>query len=463
MPCCSTLTKLTEVLAAKPLNLSDAALASCFTGITTDTRSLKPGEVFVALRGEKFDGHKFVSEAIAKGAISAIVDLQFDISEIQNQELPLLQVEDTLQAYQKIANWWRSQFTIPVIGITGSVGKTTTKELIAAVLATQGNVLKTAANYNNEIGVPKTLLELSPEHDYAVIEMAMRAKGEIALLTQITCPTVGVITNVGTAHIGRLGSEQAIAQAKCELLAEMPSKSVAILNHDNSRLIATAKTVWQGQTLTYGLAGGDLQGKLLDNETLGVEGMQLPLPLPGRHNASNFMAALAVAKILQIDLLPLTAGLKIDLPGGRSQRYELPNDVVVLDESYNAAPEAMVAALQLLSQTPGKRHIAVLGSMKELGERSLEFHQQVGNTVRQLNLDALLILVDGTDAEVIASSANGIPVECFSNHADLVERLKAFVKEGDRLLFKASHSVGLDRVVNQFCADFLNSESVFVN
>lgn len=446
MPCCAILTQLVEVLAAKPINLSDAALASISSGIQTDTRSLKPGEVFVALRGEKFDGHEFVSVAIAQGAIAAIVDARFSISDC---ELPLLQVEDTLQAYQKIAAWWREQFTIPVIAVTGSVGKTTTKELIAAVLETQGRVLKTQANFNNEIGVPKTLLELGP-HDYAVVEMAMRAAGEIALLTQITRPTVGVITNVGTAHIGRLGSEEAIAKAKCELLAEMPPTGVAVLNHDNSRLIATAAAVWQGQTLTYGLEGGDLQGQLIDHETLCVEGVQLPLPLPGHHNASNFMAALAVAKVLQIDWSPLTAGLMVELPSGRSRRYELANDIVILDETYNAGLESMMASLQLLAQTPGKRRVAVLGSMKELGERSLEFHRQVGVGVRQLDIEALLILVDCPDAEAIAQGATGVATECFSTHAALVERLKTFVQPGDRLLFKASHSVGLNSVVNQF-------------
>ena len=449
MFCCATLTQLADVLAAHPpLNLSDAALASVVTGITTDTRSLVAGEVFVALRGEKFDGHEFVPVAIEKGAIAAITDHPLPLP------MPQLLVEDTLQAYQKIASWWRELFTIPVIAVTGSVGKTTTKELIAAVLATQGRVLKTQANYNNEIGVPKTLLELGSEHDYAVIEMAMRGSGEIALLTQLARPTIAVITNVGTAHIGRLGSEEAIAKAKCELLAEMPPTSVAILNHDNSRLIATAQTVWQGQTLTYGLEGGDLQGQLIDNETLCVEGKHLPLPLPGRHNASNFMAALAVAKVLQIDWSPLTAGVMVNMPAGRSQCYELPNNVIILDESYNAAPEAMAAALQLLAQTPGKRHIAVLGSMKELGERSQTFHRQVGAIAQQLNLDALLILVDGADAEAIAAGAGPLRAECFSTHIALVERLQEFVQPGDRLLFKASHSVGLDRVVNQFRAEF---------
>lgn len=449
MPCCTNLRQLAQVLTAQPLNLSDTTLTSGCTGITTDTRSLKSGEVFVALRGEKFDGHEFVVEAIAKGAIAAIVDRRFELPSELN--LPLLQVANTLQTYQKIAQWWRQRFPIPVVGITGSVGKTTTKELIAAVLATRGKVLKTEANYNNEIGVPKTLLELGPEHDYAVIEMAMRARGEIALLTQLVRPTIGVITNVGTAHIGRLGSEAAIAQAKCELLAEMPSDSVAILNYDNSRLMTTAATVWQGQTITYGLEGGDLQGELLDNQMLCVQGVQLPLPLAGRHNATNFLAALAVARVLKIDWSSLATGLSVNLPAGRSQRYELPNDVVILDESYNAAPEAMLAALQLLAQTPGKRHIAVLGAMKELGVRSPELHQQVGQMVQQLNLDALLVLVDSSDAEVIANSANGIASECFATHADLVERLQALVQPGDRLLFKAGHSVGLARVVNQFC------------
>jgi UDP-N-acetylmuramoyl-tripeptide--D-alanyl-D-alanine ligase len=337
-----------------------------------------------------------------------------------------------------------------VIAVTGSVGKTTTKELIAAVLSTKGKVLKTQANYNNEIGVPKTLLELGPEHDYAVIEMAMRGAGQIALLAQIARPTVSVITNVGTAHIGLLGSEDAIAQAKCEVLAEMPTNGMAVLNHDNQRLIETAAIVWQGQTLTYGLEGGDLQGHLIDSETLEVEGMQFPLPLAGRHNALNYLAALAVAKVLQVDWTPLTKNLSVEMPSGRSQRYDLPNDIVLLDETYNAGLESMLAALQLLAGTPGKRHIGVLGAMKELGERSPEFHQQVGHTAQQLNLDALLILVSDPEAEAIAQGAGSFPVECFSSHDALVMRLKELVESGDRLLFKASRSVGLDRVVNQF-------------
>ncbi|MEB3179347.1 MAG: UDP-N-acetylmuramoyl-tripeptide--D-alanyl-D-alanine ligase, partial [Nostocaceae cyanobacterium] len=445
MPCSATLIQLVEVLDANPVNLSDAALAQLGSGIQTDTRILQPGEVFVALRGERFDGHQFVSLAIEKGALAAIVDFEYE-----NPQFPVLQVKDTLEAYQKIAWWWRDQFNIPVIAVTGSVGKTTTKELIAAVLGTQGKVHKTFANFNNEIGVPKTLLELGADHDFAVIEMAMRGRGQIAELAQIARPTIGVITNVGTAHIELLGSEEAIAEAKCELLAEMPADSVAILNHDNARLINTAQQVWYGKTLTYGLAGGDVQGVLIDSETVEIlGGLQLPLPLPGRHNAVNFMAALAVAKVVGIDWTSLKTGVEVDMPGGRSQRLTLGNDVVLLDETYNAAPEAMLAALQLLADTPGKRKIAVLGAMKELGEHSLELHSSVGKKVRDLGLDALLVLVDCADAQAIALSAEGVVSECFATHGELVERLKKFVQAGDRVLFKAAHSVGLDRVVKQ--------------
>ncbi|MEJ1934373.1 UDP-N-acetylmuramoyl-tripeptide--D-alanyl-D-alanine ligase [Nostoc sp. NIES-2111] len=446
-----TLNQLIEALLANPVNLSEVALAQVSSGIQTDTRILKPGEVFLAFRGEKFDGHEFVPSAIANGAIAAIVDYDYE-----NPGLPVIQVKNTLEAYQKLGRWWRDRFDIPVIGVTGSVGKTTTKELIAAVLATKGKVHKTYGNYNNEIGVPKTLLELNEAHDYAVIEMAMRGRGQIAELTQIARPTVGVITNVGTAHIELLGSETAIAEAKCELLAEMPKDSVAILNHDNPLLMATAAKVWSGEVLTYGLSGGDIHGSLVDNATVEVAGLQLPLPLPGRHNATNYLAALAVAKVLGIEWSSLQAGVNVNMPTGRSQRFSLPNDVIILDETYNAAPEAMLAALQLLADTPGKRKIAVLGAMKELGERSAQLHQRVGETVRNLKLDGLLVLVDGEDAEAIARSANGVPSECFATHADLVARLKTFVQRGDRLLFKAAHSVGLDRVVSQLRAEFSN-------
>jgi UDP-N-acetylmuramoyl-tripeptide--D-alanyl-D-alanine ligase len=456
MVCRVTICQLAEILAVSLPALPESVLTTLGTGIVTDTRTLKGGEVFLALCGENFDGHQFVEKARDLGAIVAIVDRTWD-REVPN--FPVLKVDDTLTAYQTIARWWRDQFSIPIVAVTGSVGKTTAKELIAAVLSTAGNVLKTQYNYNNEIGVPKTLLELSPEHNYAVIEMGMRGLGEIALLSQIARPSIAVITNVGTAHIGRLGSEEAIAQAKCELLTEMPQDSIAILNHDHDRLIGTAAKVWSGQTLTYGLEGGDLYGELLNNDTIVVDGIELPLPLPGRHNAVNYLAALAVGKVLDINREVLKQGLSVQLPDGRARRYELPNDIVILDETYNAGLESMLAGLRLLADTSGKRRIAVLGTMKELGERSIEFHEQVGRAARELNLDALFIFADIEEAAAMAAGAAGLPfleigdIAAASGRDDLAKRLLEFVETGDRILFKASHSVELNRVVEKFRAD----------
>jgi UDP-N-acetylmuramoyl-tripeptide--D-alanyl-D-alanine ligase len=457
MVCRVTVAQLAEILSVPLPAVSDNVLtANLSAPVVTDTRALSGGEVFLALRGENFDGHQFIETARDLGAIAAVADRAW-AREVPN--FPVLRVDDTLKAYQAIARWWRDRFSIPIVAVTGSVGKTTVKELIAAVLSTRGKVLKTQYNYNNEIGVPKTLFELAPEHDYAVIEMGMRGLGEIALLSQIARPNIAVITNVGTAHIGRLGSEEAIAIAKCELLAEMPGDSIAILNHDNHRLMATAAKVWQGKTLSYGLEGGDLCGELLNNDTILLDGIELPLPLPGRHNAVNYLAALAVGKVLGINWEVLKKGLSVQLPDGRARRYELPNDIAILDETYNAGLESMLAGLRLLADTPGKRRIAVLGTMKELGEKSLEFHRQVGRAARDLNLDALFVFADFEEAAAMAAGAAGMPflevedIAAENSREVLARHLLEFVEAGDRILFKASHSVELNRVVEKFRAD----------
>lgn len=412
-------------------------------GISTDTRSIKAGEWFLALKGDRFDGHQFVAQAMAQGATGVI-------AQDPVETFPQLQVKDTLAAYQAIARWWRQTTQTPIVAVTGSVGKTTTKELIAAVLATQGTpVLKTRANYNNEIGVPKTLLELSEAHRYGVIEMGMRGPGQIALLTQIAQPDVAVITNVGTAHIELLGSEQAIADAKCELLAELKPTGTAVINYDNERLRQTATGVWSGRCLTFGLQGGDIHGKLLNAATIEVNGINLPLPLPGKHNAMNFLAAIAVMTAFGLDWQPLSdATLVLDLPRGRAARITCPNDLVLLDETYNAGVESMTAALHLLKETPGQRHIAVLGTMKELGPHSIRLHEQVGQVVRALQLDALLTLADPAETAALAQGASPVPVESFEQPHVLQSRLRELLRPGDRVLFKASRAVALDRIVD---------------
>ncbi len=422
-----------------------ANLDQVVMGITTDSRAVKPGQVFLALRGDKFDGHDFVANCIQQGSTVAIVDEQF--SHPQAAHAPLIIVPDTLKAYQAIGRWWRRKFDIPVIGITGSVGKTTSKELVTAILSQYGNVHKTHANYNNEIGVPKTLLGLGPEHDFAVVEMGMRGLGQIAELAQIAEPTIGLITTVGTAHIELLGSVEAIAQAKCELFAEMHPAGVTIINHDNALLVETAAQVWQGKSISFGMQGGDVCGKLIDTETLEVEGRRFPLPLSGEHNAMNYLGALAVAKALNLSWDKFDQGLEVSLPGGRAKRYELDNDIVLLDETYNAGLESMLAALKLLAQTPGKRHIAVLGTMKELGDYSVQFHAEVGEGAKAQGVDELLILADTAESNAMAQGAQPISTHQFANHDAVIKHLHRIMQPGDRILFKASRAVGLDRVV----------------
>jgi UDP-N-acetylmuramoyl-tripeptide--D-alanyl-D-alanine ligase len=444
-----TLDHLVDILKAELLHVPDALRLKTAQGISTDTRTVEPGQLFLALRGESFDGHLFVEQAIAAGAIAAIVDQPLDL------DMPQILVSNTLHAYQTLGRWWRDQFTIPVIAITGSVGKTTTKELLAAALGTAGSVLKTEANFNNEIGVPKTLLNLNLDHDFAVIEMGMRARGEIAELTRIARPDVAIITNVGTAHIERLGSREAIAKAKCELLAEMPDSSIAILNAENALLLDTAKTVWQGKTLTYGMNTGELRGILLSKEVIEIEGVAYPLPLPGEHNALNFLAAIAVMQSLHLDDASLRQGITVNLPGGRAEQIRLPNNIVLLDESYNAGLESMTAALKLLASTPGTRRIAVLGPMKELGNYAETLHHEVGVLVKTLQIDALYILDTGFEGNAIAQGATLVPTQQFDNHDALINALKENIQTGDRILFKASHAVGLDRIVKAIQAHYV--------
>ncbi len=459
----ASLGDVVEVLAVAPQalvgiddsrNIQKKNVRKTVTGVTTDTRTVSASELFVALEGETFDGHNFASQAIEKGAIAAIVRKGVIA---KTAPLPRLEVADTLVAYQTLGRWWRSHCATPVVAITGSVGKTTTKEIIAAALSQFGSVLKTQANYNNEIGVPKTLLGLTTEHDYAVVEMGMRGLEEIALLTQIARPNVALITNVGTAHIGRLGSREAIAQAKCELLRELPADGTAVLNHDDARLMSTAAKFWSGAQITYGLEGGDVHGQIdnLDSSAVIVDGVRIPLPLPGRHNALNLLSAIATLKALSLDWQKLAQGFTVSMPAGRSQRHQLPNDILLLDETYNAGTEAMVAALQLLADQPGNRHIAVLGTMKELGDHSIALHRQIGETVAKLGLDQLLILADPDEAKAMAAGAGSVPSQQFASHDDLASSLKEKIKAGDRILFKASRSVAMDKVVDQILKDFI--------
>ncbi len=456
MTCICTISQAIAVTEATPAHLDENQQHQIeVNGVISDSRKLKAGELFVALTGENFDGHGFVAQAIAQGAVAAIVSRTWANSEAA-QGLPLLIVDDTLSAYQDLARWWRSQFVMPVVAITGSVGKTTTKEMIASMLSCyvteQKQVHKSQANHNNDIGVAQTLLAIDPQHhDFVVVEMGMRGLGEIERLAKTAIPTVSVITNVGTAHIGRLGSREAIAQAKCELLSKTPLHGTAILNADNPLLLETAQRVWHGKTITYGLGIGDVNGRL-EGDRLYVDDLAWDMPLTGQHNALNFLAGLAVLKALDLDWQRTTQGIgKLELPFGRAQLYELPNNVTILDETYNASPEGMMAALQQLADMPAQCRWAVLGTMKELGDMSAPLHRQVGAEISKLGIEGAIILADG-EADLILEGSNGslkYAIACKS-YEEITQVLLEKVKSGDRLLFKASRSVGMDKVATAF-------------
>lgn len=407
-----------------------------FVGISTDSRTVRLGEVFLALRGEHFDGHGFISQAMAAGAAGVISECPVPY--------PHLLVADTLAAYQRLAQVWRQQFQLPLIAITGSAGKTSTKEMLAAALARYGTVLKTEANHNNDIGVAQTLLRLGSQHTYAVVEMAMRGPGEIARLARMAQPTHALITNIGSAHIGRLGSRQAIAQAKCELLQDF--RGLAVLNGEDPLLLATAASVLAGgEYLTYGLEQGQIRGQWdPQRQTVRVAGVELPVPLPGRHQAMNWMGVVATLISLGLDLALLKDPLQLPSSEmGRNRRLVLSQGRLILDETYNAAPEAMVAALELLAQTPAGRRIAILGPMRELGDFAPQIYQQLGQTLAALKLEQVLLL--DPDGEMLGVPHN----QRFSCPPALVEFLLAQTQPGDVYLCKAAHAIGLDRVVQE--------------
>ncbi|MEN9223704.1 MAG: UDP-N-acetylmuramoyl-tripeptide--D-alanyl-D-alanine ligase [Thermostichus sp. BF3_bins_97] len=441
-----TLQMLADLLHT-PLQGDPSLLHLPLQTLCTDSRQLQPGAVFVALRGERFDGHDFIPQALAQGAVAVISEQAVAGSHFR--------VADTLAAYQQIAKGWRAQFPIPVVAITGSAGKTSSKEMLAAALSRYGTVLKSHANHNNDIGVAQTLLQMRPEHQFVILEMAMRGPGEIRRLAQMAQPTHALITHIGTAHIGRLGSRAAIAAAKCELLQEL-GQGVALLNGEDPLLLATAAGVWSGQTLTYGLDRGDLQGEWDPvGQRVTLKGLTLPVPLPGRHHALNWMGVLATLLSLGLDLEQLQdpVGLPAELEG-RNQHLKLPGDVEILNETYNASPEAMIAALHLLAQTPGKRRWAILGPMRELGDHSPQLYAEVGRAAAPLGLDRLLLLDPEGEMQPLLDQQPAAQAERFGEVTTLLEVLLHQVQAGDRLLFKAARAVELEGVLNRFLQEW---------
>jgi UDP-N-acetylmuramoyl-tripeptide--D-alanyl-D-alanine ligase len=396
-------------------------------------------------------------------------------------------VDDTLLAYQELGRLWRRQLAVPVVAVTGSAGKTTTRELIRASLARLGPVVASSGNENNDVGAPLTLLKADATTRALVVEMGMRGLGEIERLSRCAEPDVAVITNIGTAHIGRLGSREAIATAKCEISAALRPDGLVVIPAGDSLLEAALAGCWSGRVQRVALADdelapgtppADLVGRLVapspasDGDTerpeaerldaerqaperqaaerLEVEGLPpMSLPLAGRHNARNLLLALAVA--LELGVAPAAlSDLTVEVPGGRNRRLQL-GGVTVLDETYNASPEAMLAALDLLAAQPlpaDAARYAVLGTMLELGESSVALHRQVAERARNLGLDGLVIVDGGAEGAAMLEAAAGLErLVRVARPVEALEPLLGWLRPGDALLLKASRGVALERLL----------------
>jgi len=423
-----------------------------FQRVVTDSRQVQPGDLFVALRGEQEDGHAFVQEAAARGAAGVVVQ---QAPETLADGVAAYVVPDTLAALQRLAAARRERIPVEVIGVTGSVGKTTTKEITAAVLGVRYRVLKNEANYNNEIGLPLTLLNLEPEHERAVLEMGMYAPGEIRHLCQIARPRVGIVTNVGPSHLERMGSLEAITDAKAELVESLPPDGTAILNGDDPRVAAMASRT-SARALLYGTSPAcDVRG--LETEGRGLEGIAFTLEcggrririqthLPGRHLLHNALAAAGAGLVEGLALDEAASALaKVEVPL-RLSVHRARCGATILDDTYNASPSSMMAALDLLAELPGRR-IAVLGDMRELGTLEEQGHRSVGERAAEV---AELIYAVGDLGRLTGEAARQAGhdgVSFWDSKDEAAQDLRQRLAPGDAVLLKASRAMALETVL----------------
>ena len=442
--------RLSEAAAALGARLLGADRA--VTAVATDSRQVPAGCLFVALRGERFDGHRFVDAALAAGAAAALV---CDADVVTAPGASLLVVDDTRLALGRLAAWWRSRFPIPLVAVTGSNGKTTVKEMLAGILrahAGDGAVLATEGNLNNDIGLPLTLLRLTAAHRYGVLEMGMNHLGEIRHLTALARPQVAVINNAGTAHIGELGSRENIARAKGEILEGLPPGGVRVLNADDAFL-----GYWEGlrpdtRPLRFGFgAGADVSARtepLPTGMRLHVSSpagpLELRLEAPGEHNARNALAAVAAALALELPRSAIEAGLAaFGGVKGRLQMRPGPAGCRLVDDTYNANPDSMTAAIAWLASLPGRR-VLVAGDMGELGDEAAALHAEAGARARGAGLDAVLGLGELSRHTVKAFGAGA------THHDDvaaLVAALRPHCDADTTVLVKGSRFMRMERVV----------------
>ncbi|MDI6799319.1 MAG: UDP-N-acetylmuramoyl-tripeptide--D-alanyl-D-alanine ligase [Actinomycetota bacterium] len=433
--------------------------------VSTDTRSLKRGDIYIPLRGENFDGHIFIKDAISKGASGFFFDTMTEeidcILKETKQDILALAVPDTLKSLQLLARLVRDELKCHVVAITGSSGKTTTKDLLTSILEAKYDVLSSKANYNNEVGLPLNILRAKRSTEIMILEMGMRGMGQISELCKIAKPTVGVITNIGRAHYALLGSERAIAEAKSELVRCVQRDGAVILNYDD-KWTPTLRAMTKSKLITYGFSkGADVFGEILSISApnhsrvrLFYQGSsaEVDMPLSGKQNAYNALAAAGVALWLGLSLDEVKEGLETSSIS--SMRMELigsENGITVINDAYNANPDSMISALESLADFPTKGcKIAVLGDMAELGEIAEKSHLEVGRSVKEKGIDILIAV--GDMAALIARGAleAGMDEKAVFYSKEIPDAKKIIedeLEQGDVVLFKASRIMRLERLI----------------
>lgn len=440
------------------------------TGAVHDSRNAQNGMLFVALKGEHADGHDYVGEAFAKGAVLALGQREIagdfrlhdlragrQAAEFKPQYPLCLLVDDALIALQKTAHFWRRKLKLRVIGVTGSVGKTTTKELTADVLSQRYLTFKSSANFNNEIGLPLNVLSITENHERAILEMGFYVPGEIALLAEIALPIIGVITNIGTVHAERAGSQEAIYIGKAELVRAIPKDGVAILNMDDPMVKrmadeTQARVFWYGLDPKADLWADEVEGMGLDGVRFRLhyqgETLYVRIPLIGRHSVHTALRAAAVGLIEELSWGEILAGLRIGNPQLRLVAVQGKNGSILLDDTYNASPESTIAALNLLEELDGRK-VAVLGDMLELGPYEEQGHRLVGNLAAKV-ADALITV--GPRAHMIAETAKAAGLDAkvitqFDDSEQALVYLKDSLSKGDVVLVKGSRAVQMEKIV----------------
>ena len=440
-----------EICAAVGGTLLQGEGSALITGVTTDSRAVSAGQLFIPLTGERFDGHAYIGSALSSGAAGCLT------ARTPETLLPgklYVQVADTRLALKALAAWYRSRFTLPVVQITGSAGKTTTKEMVAAVLSRRYDTLKTQANFNNDIGTPLTLLGLAPQHQAAVIETGMNHFGEIRYLGEMVRPDIAVITNVGDAHIENLGNtRQGILRAKCEIFQHLSPDGIAVLNGDDPLL----NTVALPQTILRCGRGENCNVRVTDVDDRGIEGIactvttarasyRLTAASPGSFMIYPMAMAAAIGEALGLTGEEIAAGVAAYVPtGSRMHLIRLPEGRLLIDDCYNANPQAMEEALKLLAVTPARRRAAVLGDMGELGELTVSAHRAIGVLTGELHLDSVIAI--GEKARDIAYAAPN--ARWYASVDDAMPVIRAAFTEGTAVLVKASHAMHFENIVKE--------------